>query len=70
MTTTSTSSTSSTSPTKTYVVTRPNYPDEEVTAAKVEFIAGQNRATFFDTDGSAIASFEGQGIDFRQKATS
>lgn len=54
--------------TKTYVVIRPNQDEREVSnVARVEFIAGQNRVTFYDSDGGPIASFEGQGIDFHQK---
>lgn len=55
--------------TKTYLVVRPNYNDEEVSGvARVEFIAGQNRVTFYDADGNPISSFEGQGLDFKQKS--
>jgi hypothetical protein len=54
---------------KTFVVIRPNYEDEEVSGvARVEFIAGQNRVTFYDADGDPVGSFEGQGIDFKKKS--
>ena len=54
---------------KTFVVTRPNYGDEEVSGvARVDFIAGQNRVTFYDADGDPIASFEGSGLDFKKKS--
>lgn len=54
---------------KTYVVSIPGKNDEEVSAARAEFIAGQNRVTFYDDNNEVVGSMTGSGISFRVKSS-